>query len=158
MGRIEVSIPEGKYDNQDAVEKVISYILRLDNPQLVGGYGIVPTSLSDIINQFIRVKQYYGKTDGKQIFHIVFSVERTLCFKTLQVKEIGRMLAAYWGMERQVVFAVHDDTRNIHIHMGINTVSFLNGSYKGFYDLDEIKKYANHCVDKITDKVWFGKS
>ena len=36
---IIVSIPEGGYENQDATEKVIGYIMRLDNWNLMGGYG-----------------------------------------------------------------------------------------------------------------------
>ncbi len=38
MSKIEVEIPKGQYENYDAVDKVISYILRLDDMNLVGGY------------------------------------------------------------------------------------------------------------------------
>lgn len=107
---IIVSIPEGRYENQDAAENVISYIMRLNKGNLMGGYGILITTPSNITEQFLRVKEAYGKTGGKQILHIVFSVERTLGLTPAQVKKLGYMLADYFGKERQVIFAVHDDT------------------------------------------------
>lgn len=51
----------------------------------------------------------------------------------------------------------HDDVRYQHIHMGINTVAFTDGSYGGFFDQREIKEYAEICLDKMVDKIWFGK-
>ncbi|MEY8283839.1 relaxase/mobilization nuclease domain-containing protein [Lachnospiraceae bacterium 50-23] len=154
---IIVSIPEGRYENQDAVEKVISYIMRLNKGNLMGGYGILITTHSNITEQFLRVKEAYGKTGGKQILHIVFSVERTLGLTPDQIKKLGYMLAAYFGKERQVIFAVHDDTGHLHIHMGINTVAYTNGSYCAYFELGDLKNYAEQCIDKLVDMVWFGK-
>ena len=113
----------------------------------MGGYGILITTPFRIAEQFLRVKEAYGKTGGKQILHIVFSIERTLGLTSVQIKDLGYciilspplstalfallpyysvpikdlgyMLADYFGKERQVIFAVHDDTGHLHIHMGI---------------------------------------
>ena len=84
MSKIEVEIPRGQYENYDALDKVIAYILRLDNMNLVGGYGVLITNKKNIIEQFYAVKQFYGKMEGKQIRHIIFSVESTLYFNPQQ--------------------------------------------------------------------------
>ncbi|EOS69473.1 hypothetical protein C818_02254 [Lachnospiraceae bacterium MD308] len=157
MERVVIRIPDGTYENYNAVDNVIAYILRLDNIRLVGGYGIILTNAKDIIRQFYKVKYYYGKTDGKQIRHYIFSVEKTLYFSPWQVKELGYLLGLYFGNEHQVVFAVHDDSRHLHIHMGINTVAYTNGAYRAYWEIEGLRAYAEKCVDLLTDRVWFGK-
>lgn len=157
MGRIEVEIPKGNYENYNAVDKVIAYILRLDNMELASGCGVLMTNKKEIGKQFHIVKQFYGKTDGKQIRHIIFSVDKTLFFTPYQVKCLGNLLAQYFAKERQVVFAVHDDTGHLHIHMGINTVAYTNGAYRAYWDIEELKAYAETCIDRLIDIVWFGK-
>lgn len=154
---IVVSMPAGKYENEDAVENVISYIMRLNNYNLMGGYGILVTTPFNIAEQFYHVKEAYGKNGGKQILHIVFSVERTLFFTPVQVRNLGYMLADYFGKERQVIFAVHDDTEQLHIHMGINTVAYTNGRYCAYFELEDLKRYARQCMKEFIDMVWFGK-
>lgn len=158
MQKIVVSFPKGNYKNDNAVENVVRYILRLGNRNLAGGYGVLVNDLQSIIEQFYQVKQVYGKMDGKQIIHIVFSVEKTLYLKPEQVKDLGYMLAEYFGNERQVVFAVHDDTDQLHIHMGVNTIAYTNGAYQGFFEIEDLKRYAEVCIDQVIDRVWFGKN
>lgn len=114
MENIGVSIPEGEYKNKDAVENVINYVCRLGNKELIGGYGVNLTNVQDVINQFYIVKNIHGVLGGKQIMHIIFTVEKTLYFKAEHVKELGYLLARYFASERQVLFAVHDDTEYLH--------------------------------------------
>lgn len=159
MERIVIRIPEGKYENPDAVDKVISYILRLDNINLAGGYGIVLANKREIIEHFHKVKIYYGKTDGKQIRHFIFSVNKKLYFKPEHVKQLGYLIGRYFENDYQVVFAVHDDSQNLHIHMGVNTVAYTNGVYRAYWDIEELKAYAEKCMDLLINQVWFaGKS
>lgn len=157
MAAITVKIINGKYENIDAVENVINYALRMGNMQIVGGYGVTLTNVEDIINQFYIVKKLYNMVAGKQVVHIMFSVDKTTCLNSMQVKMLGILLAQYFSNERQVVFGVHTDTEHLHIHMVINTIAFTNGAYKGYFEITELKKYAKICVDKVMDTVWFGK-
>lgn len=157
MEPIVVDIVKGEYANRDAVYNVIQYACRLNNPNLIGGYGITMTCVEDVINQFYIVKRMFGVNGGKQVMHFVFSIEKTLYFKPEQVKELGYMIGRYFSNERQVLFAVHDDTEHLHIHMVVNTVSFLNGSYQAFWDYEPLHTYAKFCINKMIDKIWFGK-
>ena len=74
MSKIEVEIPKGQYENYDALDKVIAYILRLDNMNLVGGYGVLITNKKNIIEQFYAVKQFYGKMEGNHFFSRIYPV------------------------------------------------------------------------------------
>ena len=156
MERIVLKFAEGDYVNPDATENVISYIMRLEKPDLVGGVGIFPFEKEMIIRQFYAVKNYYGKTGGKQIIHAVFSLDRSV-FNLQEVKELGYRISKYFGDSRQIVFSVHDDTRKQHIHMGINTVAFTNGEYKAFFDQWELKTYAENCMNEMEERKWLGR-
>ena len=110
-----------------------------------------------MVEQFKRVKKIYHKEEGKQVFHIIVSFEKSLCFTVDEAMKMGYAIAEYWGYERQVVFAVHDDTQNIHIHMAINTVAFTNGEYKAYFPIEDIRLYVNSIVQREIDRKWFGK-
>ena len=146
MAAFEIGIPKGDYKNKDAVSRVIDYICRLDKPEQVGGMGVFPLYVEDMVNQFLAVKRIYHKEEGKQVFHIFISFEKSLGFTVDEVMEMGYEIAAYWGYDRQVMFAVHDDMQNIHIHMAINTVAYTNGEYKAYYPIEDITEYVKPIV------------
>ena len=139
------------------MENVINYAMRMGDMQIVGGYGVTLTSAEDIINQFYTVKRLYNKVNGKQVVHILFSVDKTTYLNAKQVKMFGNLLGLYFANDRQVVFGVHTDTEHLHIHMVINTIAFTNGLYKGYFDNVELKEYARNCLDSVMDAVWFRK-
>lgn len=158
MAAFELIIPKGKYENSKAVENVINYICRLDQPEQVGGIGVYPLWPNEMIDQFNAVKKFYGKTLDKQIFHIVVTIDKSLNFSVEEIMEMAYKIAMYWGNERQVVFAVHDDTQYKHVHFGINTVAYTNGEFKAFYDINNIRNYVNQIVQVEIDRKWFGRN
>lgn len=157
MAAVTVKIINGKYENVDAVDNVINYALRMGDMKIVGGYGVTLTSAKDIINQFYTVKKLYNRMNGKQVLHIMFSVDKTAYLNPVQVKMLGDLLGLYFAEDRQVVFGVHTDTEHMHIHMVINTIAFTNGSYKGYYEIEPLKIFANQCYERVMDTIWFGK-
>lgn len=155
MAAVTISIPQsGKYENADAVDRVIYYICRLDKPELIRGMGVYPFTAEDMVSEFYKVKDFYRKEGGKQIFHIIFSFDKYL-FTAEECVGIGYKIAEYWGDERQVVFAVHDDTENLHIHMGINTVAYTNGNYKAFFPIEEIREFVEPIIQEAIYAKWF---
>ena len=157
MAAVEVIIPLGEYENKDAVEKVIAYICRLERLDLVSGAMVYPITVQDITEQFITVKRFYRRESGKQVFHIIFTFDEYL-FTENECMKLGHKIAKFWSDERQVVFAVHNDTKNLHIHMVINTVAYTNGNYKSYLQIDEIKSYVNNIVKEALDEKYFEKS
>lgn len=157
MAAIITKIVDGDYVNDDAVENTIEYALRMRDWRLAGGYGITLTNYYDIVNQFYKVKNKYGVIGGKQVMHFMFSVDRTTFLSTDPVRKLGYLLGKYFANERQVLFGIHTDTDHLHIHMIVNTIAFTNGAYCGFYDINELREYANKCMDAVLDEVYFGK-
>lgn len=158
MGAITVKIMDGKYENPDAIENVINYVMRLDNMGLTGGYGVTLTCAADIINQFHIVKKVYGITGGKQVMHIIFSVDKTTYLKENHLVKLGYLLGKYFGRERQVLFNVHNDKVHLHIHMVVNTIAYTNGAYCGYVNIEQLRNYAQKCVNSIMSEVWMRKN
>lgn len=156
MEKIIVEFPKGDYANEGALENVITYVLRLKKMNLSGGYGCYITDPWDIAYQFRKVQQSYSRYIKKQVVHIIVAIDKYL-LSAEEVKELAYMILGYFGGNRQVVFAVHDDNSNLHVHFAINPVAFTNGNYCDFFDQREVKRYAEKCMDILIDRKWFGK-
>ena len=66
---------------------------------------------------------------------------------------LGWRIGAYYGDRYQLVFGVHEDTDNIHIHFVFNSVSFVDGhKYSGdYHDLASLKHYVNLVCSEYFD-------
>lgn len=108
---------------------------------LVSGIHCTPESALD---EFRFVKNKFGKTDGRQYYHIVqsFSPDDKLTPETAH--EIGLRFAGYFP-GYQIVVATHCDRDHLHNHLVMNSVNIENG--KKFHqtadDLARVKEYSN---------------
>ena len=113
-------------------DNVIDYITnkdKTDNKKYVTGINC----MADIAFKEMSItKQQFNKTGGILGFHAYQS------FKGCEVTddeahEIGIKLAEeLWGDKFQVVVTTHTNTKNVHNHFVINSVSFVDG--KKYYD------------------------
>lgn len=62
----------------------------------------------------------------------------------------GLRIAAYYARRYRIVFGVHEDTDNVHIHFVFNTVSFVDGlkysERRG--DISALGAYVNRVYDE----------
>jgi len=133
------------YGNDTAVEVVIGYVTRSG---YVAGYGI--TSLAYAADQMKMVKRAYGKTDKRLMRHFIisFTQQESQMFLPHELLQIGAAIAYPIGLRHQIVFGVHNDTKCLHLHFGMNTVSYVDGR-KISHDhsfLAEVKEYANDVL------------
>lgn len=77
--------------------------------------------------QFVSVKEKFGKTEGIQAYHGYLSFkEQDITPETAQ--KIGMELAnEIWGKRFQVLVTTHLNTKHLHCHFVINSVSFVDG-------------------------------
>ncbi|MBR3355752.1 MAG: relaxase/mobilization nuclease domain-containing protein [Oscillospiraceae bacterium] len=108
--------------------------------------------------QFVTVKEQFGKTDGIQAYHGYIS------FKNMEVtpemaQRVGMEFAQrVWGDKFQVLVTTHLNTEHLHCHYVINSVSFVDGKrlhgeekawFKFRYIADEIcRKYGLSVVQE----------
>lgn len=135
-----------------SLRNALTYIL---NPQktkseicgILGDVQSVDVTPKAIYQEFLRVRKLFGKCCGNKSRTYThgtvswagdeISAEDVLSFANEYLSQIYP--------EHQVVFAVHQDTANVHFHFLVNPVSFLDGSMLHWskYDLEKAKQVCN---------------
>ena len=77
--------------------------------------------------QFITVKEQFDKPDGIQAYHGYLSFEETDITPELAQKIGMEFVNEVWGKRFQAVVTTHLNTKHLHCHYVINSVSFLDG-------------------------------
>ena len=105
--------------------------------------------------QFVTVKEQFGKCDGIQAYHGYMSFREQNITPEL-AQQIGMEFAQrVWGNRFQVVVTTHLNTNHLHCHFVINSVSFVDGKrcqdtswFKFRYIADEIcKSHGLYTID-----------
>lgn len=135
-------INEGYHQKSDFIN-LIYYVCR--KAEDIGGYGITLTDIPEICLQFEYVKAFWGKAEEgrRQARHFIVSFSnKELC--TQELMTLGWQIAAYYGYEFQVLWGVHADSANLHIHFVVNTVNYRNGKMlsEGYEDLKQLKLFV----------------
>lgn len=127
-----------KYHDEDTYADVMQYVCspyKAPNG-LIGGFGV---DLYQAIEQFTRTAQFYGKTKGIHLRHIILSFSPDERVTPAQAKQIAYEIALFYANRYQIVFVVHTDSENLNVHFVMNTVSYIDGlKYEGkkkdYYD------------------------
>ena len=128
-------------------DNVIYYITnkdKTDNKNYVTGINC----MADIAFKEMSItKQQFNKTGGILGFHAYQSFKA--CEVTAdEAHEIGiRLAEELWGDRFQVVVTTHTNTKNVHNHFVINSVSFMDG--KKYYD----NKTNYAIMRKVSDNI-----
>lgn len=133
-------IIENSYSNEDAIEKLITYIL---DPQKAPSYGVCGNWVNllnshSIINDFKLIQSIYEKTDGRKIRHIIVSFAKYegITEEDMAVLEF-HAVDFFRSLGHQAIAAIHRPMSQgglLHFHIAINTVNLYDGSkYTGNY-------------------------
>ena len=128
-------------------DNVIDYITnkdKTDNKKYVTGINC----MVDIAFKEMNItKQQFNKKGGILGFHAYKSFKG--CEVTAdEAHEIGiRLAEELWGDRFQVVVTTHTNTKNVHNHFVINSVSFIDG--KKYYD----NKTNYAIIRKVSDNI-----
>ena len=99
-------------------------------------------------DQFVTVKEQYGKTDGIQAYHGYLSFKETDISPEMAQK-IGMEFAnEVWGKRFQVVVTTHLNTKHLHCHFVINSVSFVDGKRCQDTSWFKFRKVADQICEK----------
>ena len=98
-------------------------------------------------DQFITVKEQFDKLGGIQAYHGYLSFKENEVTPE-QAQQIGIEFATkMWGKRFQVVVTTHLNTKHLHCHFVINSVSFADG--KRLQDKEKSWYYFRHIADEI---------
>ena len=148
-----VKIVDKSYKDWDAIYNVINYIFRYgDIPiEYVGGYGVIFNNersySDDIVEQFQIVKIIYKKENYNLLKHFVITFGKEENITDEDASVIAWNFIKYFQMNYQVVFAVHTDTQNIHVHIVLNTTNILKGNnYSDFYEIEKLNVFLRNIM------------
>ena len=134
-----------KNKTKQSMKRVLKYIVQENKTEehlIFGMYCDKDTAYED----FIQVKQLFGKEDGRQYIHFVQSFSPDENITPELANEIARRLISHPMFEGfQILMATHTDTPHIHTHFVINTVNAQTGLkwHKSAQDLQNLKEFSD---------------
>lgn len=116
------------YKNSSSVEKLIYYATHKDGRQVncFGGFNV---NVYNATEQFNAVKTYFEKHDDhRKIRHIVIDFDpKRILLTALDAEEIAKRICLYYSNRYQIVYGIHENTEQPHIHIVFNATSFVDG-------------------------------
>ena len=105
----------------------IAYICNSDKTESGVLVGFHNCTMGFAYDQMQQTKAYWGKTDGRQGYHIIISFQEGEVTPETAMKVIEQFVKEYLGDRFEAVYSVHDNTNHVHGHIVFNSVSCLDG-------------------------------
>ena len=140
--------------NKNKLNRIVAYITDYTKTcnDLIGGAGV---SEKNAVERMETVKKYYGKEGGREYIHfcISFKGKRDADTTYFIADNITQLFDGF-----QVLFAVHLNTKNTHVHFVINSVNVNDGHKysQSKSDMELLKRKINEVVTSFglnTDEV-----
>jgi hypothetical protein len=143
---------QGQYgDPGRHLKHAIKYILV---PEKTGDglyVSAVNCQVSGAYEQMKATKVQFGKTEGRQGYHIIISFEEGEVDAPRAFEIVGKFVNEYLRDEYQAVYAVHDNTDHIHGHIVFNSVNFVTGK-KYRYKKGDWAKYMQPITNRLCEE------
>ncbi|MBR3354288.1 MAG: relaxase/mobilization nuclease domain-containing protein [Oscillospiraceae bacterium] len=137
-------------EQYQALRDVLSYAKdeeKTEREFYVQGINCNPSTARD---QFITVKEQFGKVDGIQAYHGYISFKHMELTPELAQKIGMEFVQRVWGKRFQCIVTTHLNTEHLHCHYVINSVSFKDG--KRLQEEEKAWFKFRHIADEICRK------
>ncbi len=148
-------IPQ-QYNDPQCVGNLINYIMRdksftdrYERNTYSGSPNIY--DLNNAAAEFMTIKKCYGKANGRQLRHIVISPDPKDLFTAGMLYEFALYVCEYYSSQYQICFSVHTDKKIPHLHIVMNTVSYVNGKmlHDTLSEQAQFRAYCEKCYNGI---------
>lgn len=142
--------------NANQLRNELTYVT--NEIKTVAGLYVGCRHISDIshaTDEMMQIKEFYGKLDGRVATHGIISLDALESDpkNAAKLMELLNELMESIFPKHQVVYAVHTNTENLHIHFIINTVG-LDGK-KIHMDKSFMRQVMEVEVNKLAEKYGF---
>ena len=137
-------------DEFDSIRQVMTYATNPDKTEKQFYTTGINCEIEDAVKQMQFVKIFYGKENGILAFHAYQSFNEGEVTPEI-AHEIGVKLAnEMWGDRFQVVVSTHLNTKHLHNHFVINSVSFKDGKkyYSNFTNTALLRKTSDEICEE----------
>ncbi len=136
----------GKYFDAHAYRDVINYDINPKKASFVGGAGV--STVEAAAQEMQETAIAYGKDIGKRIRHSVLSFDKSEHITPEKANEFAKKIIEFYASDFQIVYGVHANTDDLHIHFAMNQVSYTDGHR---YDGKKKDYYAfKRHMEKVT--------
>ena len=138
---------ENGVDDYDSIRQVMMYATNADKIEKQFYTTGINCDVDSAVEEMRNAKDFWHKTDGILAFHAYQSFNKGEVTPEI-AHEVGvRFAEEMWGDRFQVVVSTHLNTKHLHNHFVINSVSFKDG-----------KKYYSNLTNtallrKISDEI-----
>lgn len=114
-----IKLMAGTYENTDAYERVLTYVMSKD---YVGGYSLyLPLNRDSVITQFHYAEDSSLHHNSRMIWHFTVSVGEIRSHRKLLL--LGNHIASIFADKYQVVYSLDLETGKYHLHFAVNAYS-----------------------------------
>lgn len=146
-----------------ALRKILNYVLKEEktsesNSYVHGDFIGETISPQTVFDQFMRVKALFGKENGRMYQHGVISWHKDEAITPETALSFGKEFVSRQYPDNQALVCVHTDRDCYHLHIVINTVSYVDGKMLHWTrsDLKKAKELSDQlCLEyglSITQK------
>ena len=140
--------PEYSAEDYQALKDVLAYAKDEEKTEHEFFCDGINCNVAMARDQFITVKEQFGKTDGIQAYHGYLSFKDEQNITPELAQQIGTEFAKrVWGDRFQVVVTTHLNTKHLHCHFVVNSVSFVDG--KRMQNNEKHWRYFRHIADEL---------
>ncbi len=143
MAQVKYVNQAGQYQDDSSRDQLISYMMNpLKTPShYIGGCSIDMSAPAEHMRQ---IAQSFQKDNGVRIYHYVLTFIRNDPIFPGIADLAAQDICSRIGRRYPVVYAVHENTRQLHIHIAFNAVSHVDG-YKYKANNEEKKWIVQIC-------------
>ena len=134
-----------KYFDENSYHSVINYIF--SHATSIGGSTHSAETAAD---EMLYTANYFNKNKGKRLRHSMLSFSKEERVTPGIANNYALGIKEYYADEFQIVYAVHNNTDDVHIHFVMNQISFIDGHrYAGKkQDYYGFKKYMHSIIER----------
>lgn len=129
----------------------LEYIIAREKTQdfrLVAGINCTPANAFETMK---ATKYKHHKIDGRQAYHLIISFVENEVDADTAFELTEKFVREYLGDDYEAVYAVHDNTDNIHSHIVFNSVNRVTGK-KFRYQKGDWAKHIQPIVNRLCEE------
>jgi len=146
MAILKIINSRGKYHDDESYDNLINYIL---NPIKTKSKYFGSCAIANCHDAAMEMKIFSRaahKNHGVKLRHLIIGFDRRKvpASQPELALELAKDMAAYYGEEYQIIFAVHVKPDSLHVHFVMNAVNYISGlKHKG--KKDDLYAFIKHC-------------
>ena len=141
---------KNKFHDDNAYHDSIHYITNPQKATYVGSCNV--NDINHAAEEMEAVSDAFGKNRGKRVRHSVLSFGSKSGLSPKQADQYASKIVQHYAPEYQMVYAVHTNTDDLHIHFVMNQTAFTDGHKYNGKKLDYYQ-FLNYMSNVMHHKV-----